>query len=128
MIKKGKGGGNTITGLNFEKEKDILSILKKAKNYSKHLIFVGEMPVDEDKVDPIPWDKDFSYKNEFVKEYSKITKKLCEKYGVYYTDIYNRFIDKDYKALLQDGCHPNTKGHEIIFEIVKDFLIAKKII
>ncbi|MDE1969991.1 MAG: hypothetical protein KGI50_00185 [Patescibacteria group bacterium] len=31
---KGTGGGNTITGLNFEKERDILEILKKAKDYS----------------------------------------------------------------------------------------------
>lgn len=31
---KGKGGGNTITGLNFEKERDILNILKKTKDYS----------------------------------------------------------------------------------------------
>lgn len=29
MIKKGKGGGNTTTGLNFEKRTDILSLLKK---------------------------------------------------------------------------------------------------
>ena len=28
MIEKGVGGGSTITGLNFEKEKDILSLLK----------------------------------------------------------------------------------------------------
>lgn len=34
MIEKGVGGGNTITGLNFEKERDILEILRKAKNYS----------------------------------------------------------------------------------------------
>lgn len=34
MKKKGTGGGNTITGLNFERGKDILSILSKAKNYS----------------------------------------------------------------------------------------------
>ena len=34
MINKGKGGGNTITGLNFEKERDILHILSKAKGYS----------------------------------------------------------------------------------------------
>jgi len=34
MKEKGIGGGNTITGLNFEKERDILEILKKAKNYS----------------------------------------------------------------------------------------------
>ena len=34
MKTKGIGGGNTITGLNFEKERDILEILKKAKDYS----------------------------------------------------------------------------------------------
>ncbi|MDP3052892.1 MAG: hypothetical protein Q8N22_03000 [bacterium] len=34
MKTKGIGGGNTITGLNFEKERDILAILKKAKDYS----------------------------------------------------------------------------------------------
>lgn len=34
MIEKGKGGGSTITGLNFEREKDILSLLSKAKGYS----------------------------------------------------------------------------------------------
>lgn len=34
MKAKGIGGGNTITGLNFEKERDILEILKKAKGYS----------------------------------------------------------------------------------------------
>jgi len=34
MIEKGIGGGNTITGLNFEKERNFLSILKKAKGYS----------------------------------------------------------------------------------------------
>ena len=34
MKTKGTGGGNTITGLNFEKERDILEILKKAKGYS----------------------------------------------------------------------------------------------
>jgi hypothetical protein len=34
MKAKGIGGGNTITGLNFEKERNILEILKKAKGYS----------------------------------------------------------------------------------------------
>lgn len=34
MKKKGTGGGNTITGLNFERGKDILSILAKTKEYS----------------------------------------------------------------------------------------------
>lgn len=34
MKKKGFGGGNTITGLKFEKGRDILSILSNAKGYS----------------------------------------------------------------------------------------------
>lgn len=34
MIKGGKGGGNTLTGLNFEKERNLLSLLEKTKGYS----------------------------------------------------------------------------------------------
>lgn len=34
MKEKGIGGGNTITGLNFERERDILSILDKTRGYS----------------------------------------------------------------------------------------------
>lgn len=34
MIEKGKGGGNTITGLNFEKETDIIELLKSKKDYT----------------------------------------------------------------------------------------------
>ncbi len=33
MINNGKGGGSTITGLNFEKEIDILELLKNTKGY-----------------------------------------------------------------------------------------------
>lgn len=34
MIEKGKGGGNTLTGLNFEKRSDILSLIKNLRGYS----------------------------------------------------------------------------------------------
>lgn len=34
MIENGIGGGNTITGLNFEREGDILELLKKQVGYS----------------------------------------------------------------------------------------------
>ena len=34
MIKGGVGGGSTVTGLNFEQERDLLSILSKTKGYS----------------------------------------------------------------------------------------------
>jgi len=34
MIKGGKGGGNTLTGLKFENGRDISSVIKKIKGYS----------------------------------------------------------------------------------------------
>ena len=34
MIKGGTGGGNTLTGLNFESERDILALLSKTSGYS----------------------------------------------------------------------------------------------
>ncbi len=40
MIKKGKGGGNTKTGLVFEGEVDFLTFLSKQKNYSVRGIHV----------------------------------------------------------------------------------------
>ncbi len=47
MIKKGTGGGNTITGLNFEKRTDIVSILKDANGYSVrgNIIFYNDKEV-----------------------------------------------------------------------------------
>lgn len=47
MIEKGKGGGNTITGLNFEKEADIIELLKKQKGYKVkgNIIFYEEKEV-----------------------------------------------------------------------------------
>lgn len=34
MIKRGKGGGNTKTGLNFERGRDITSLIKNIRGYS----------------------------------------------------------------------------------------------
>lgn len=47
MIKKGKGGGNTLTGLNFERGRDIISLIRKLKGYSArgNIIFYNKQEV-----------------------------------------------------------------------------------
>lgn len=47
MIEKGKGGGSTITGLNFEKETDIIELLKSTKGYKvkSNIIYYNEREV-----------------------------------------------------------------------------------
>ena len=74
------------------------------------------------------WDKDKSYKNEYIQKYNDAIKQICAKNKIYFIEIFEDWIKMDYKRLLEDGLHPNSEGHQKIFETVKDFLITNKII
>jgi len=112
-----------------EKFRDnIKEIIKKSKKFSKNIFFVGTTPVDENKTQPIPWDKRVTYKNENIKKYNEILKEVCSVEKIPFIGIFDKFFKLDYKKLLQDGVHPNSQGHEKIFEIIKEFLIENKIV
>ncbi len=53
---------------------------------------------------------------------------MCKENNVDFIDIKTEFIRRDYKKLLEDGVHPNTEGHKVIYEIVEKFLSSKSII
>lgn len=107
---------------------NLRELIALAKKYSDSVCFVGDMPVDENKVDPIPWHDTASYRNEFVKAYQDRAEHLCKEQGMLFIDLYSKFIHTNYKALLEDGCHPNNEGHQKIFEIVRDELTKRSII
>jgi len=44
--------------------------------------------------------------------------------GIDVVKVYNKFT----KNMLMDGLHPNSKGHQKIFEIVRDYLKKEKLI
>jgi len=112
-----------------EKFRIILKQLAKiGQEYSSKIIFLGLTPVDDSRVDPCPWVPERSYRNENVKKYNQIIKEECFKNKVEFVEIFEKFSQLDYKKLLIDGVHPNTQGHESIFEITKNFLIKEKII
>jgi len=99
-------------------------LIEISKKYTSKIVFVGFNACDEDKVDPIPWVSEWSYKNKLIKEFNDKAKEICEKENLGFLDIY----DKLGKEALFDGVHPNSKGHEVIFENVKEFLIKGKIV
>jgi len=112
-----------------EFSKNIQKLIDVARKFTPKIIFIGLMPVDESKTNPIPWDKDLFYKNKYILDFDKAIKKVCKKNNVYLVEVFNEFFENEnYKNLLEDGLHPNSKGHEKIFKIVKDFLIKEKII
>lgn len=111
-----------------EFRKNLKTIIKKARKISSKIVFIGLNPIDESKVDPIPWATDKSYKNKNIEKFNKIIKSACKENNVLFLDILEKFKQKNYKKLLEDGAHPNTEGHKKIFEIVKSALVKEKII
>ncbi len=112
-----------------EKFKDnIQTLINAAKQFSPKIIFVGLTPVDESKTTPIPWNTDKFYKNKYVQQYNEIIKTVCKKNNLLFIEILEQLKKLDYKSLLEDGLHPNSAGHQKIFEIVKEFLVKNKII
>jgi lysophospholipase L1-like esterase len=84
--------------------------------------------VDESKTVPLPWDKEKSFANKFIERYNENIRIFCKKRNVHFVDIFNEWIEVDYKNLLKDGLHPNSAGHKKIFEDVSDFMEKKRLI
>ena len=109
-------------------QSNIEKIVNIVERYGK-LIFVGNKPIDDSKLDPIPWLSTCSYKKEFVEQYERKVAQICKEKKVLFIDVYNQFKKiKNYKKLLEDGVHPATEGHKYIFTIVKKELINKGVI
>jgi len=108
--------------LNLEK------LFKLSKKSSSNIIFLGLTPVDDSKVDPMPWAPEKSYRNDSVKEFDETIKSFCKKEEIHFIDVFGKLIQIDYKKLLEDGAHPNSEGHKKIFEIIKKYLEKNKIL
>ena len=108
---------------------NLAKLIRQARKFSKRIIFVGPAPCDEKKLDPIPWHKTGAYRNNEILKYHNILKEVCKKEKVYFIDFYERLTRSRYEDFLDgDGIHLNSKGHKIIFETVRDFLVGNKII
>jgi len=111
-----------------EFQENIKKLIGLADGFSDKIVFVGPTSPDYQIVDPMPWDLDKSYRETEVKKYDAALRDICQKYEVGYIPLYEKFIANDHKKLLHDGAHPNSAGHQLIFETVRDHLLEQKII
>jgi lysophospholipase L1-like esterase len=103
-------------------------LIDLARKVSDKFFFIGLPMIDENIVDPMPWDRDRSYHNDDIKKYDQALRDVAKENGAGYIPVSDKFEAKDYKKLLYDGAHPNSAGHELIFETVRDSLLERKII
>lgn len=107
---------------------NIKKLIDSAGKFSKKIVFIGLYPIDESKMNPMPYDLDKSYLNDDIKKYDRVLENAAKENSAGYIPIFDKFEAVDYKNLLHDGAHPNPAGHELIFKTVRDYLLEKKII
>lgn len=110
-----------------EFEHNLKELISKAQKISSKIVFVGIAPFDESRVSPVPWHKDLVYKNVLAKRFNRIIEKTCQENNLLFIDIFNKITQKDCKNF-EDGAHPDSSGHEKIFEIIKKSLIKERVI
>ena len=103
-------------------------LVRLAKKFTDEIIFIGLTPVDEKRTNPLSWDSDLFCRNEYIQKYDQEIKSVCQENKILFVDIFDEFVKLNYKKLLIDGLHPNTKGQKKMFKIIKNFLEKNKIV
>ena len=112
--------GNRIVPLPlFESNIDLLA--EKALKITTKVAFISTFPADETKTNPVAWG-DWYYTNSGFEEYRDAIKKMCKARNLLFVNVYGKLIKKKYQELLQDGLHPNSKGHQKIYKLVSNAL------
>jgi lysophospholipase L1-like esterase len=96
-------------------KENLNKMIEIANPVSKQILFVGLTPVDDTLLLPMPWKPTHGYSNAQIKKYNNALKELAKTKNIPLIDLYEDLSRKDIKKLLSDGLHPNTEGHEIIY-------------
>lgn len=95
-------------------QQNLESVLSLAKKFTEKIIFIGLTDIDEPKTTPIPWDKDISYTTENANVFDKIIEDFCTKNNLQFISM-KAILEKED---LPDGLHPNTAGHQKMFNVI----------
>lgn len=107
-------------------QQNIWDLWEIAKKYSTEVAFIGLTPVDEEKTNPLNWDAESVYKNEYIEKYNEIIKEFCGEKQTPFIDIFEHMKNMDLKALTEDGLHPNSEGYKIMEEIIRKEMFEGK--
>jgi len=102
-----------------EFEENLKKIIAIAKKYSKKIIFTGLTKINDKLTQP--WEGCEFWENKDLGKYDDRVENICEKYQIHFVPLFD-LLDE---SMLEDGLHPNSKGHENIYHRIKDYLLSK---
>lgn len=115
--------GNRVSRKNFKR--NLEDIVEKCRIEVEQVILLGLTPVDESKTDLLPDEPKASYMNTEIEEYEDVIREVSEEKSAKFVPLFDRLNDDLWDEMLWDGVHPNSEGHERIFEIVKSEILEE---
>jgi lysophospholipase L1-like esterase len=108
--------------LQEEYESNIRKLISIAENYFAHITLIGLPPVDEKRTTPFK-EQNF-YTNDNLGAYENILKNVAGDSGCQFVPLFEMWKNKDTAELMYDGLHPNTQGHELIYQEIRSHLFS----
>ena len=126
VIAIGVNDARTKSGVNYSDinryKQNLSEILKLAKQYSSRVLFVGLTPCVEERSNPVSRGNT-GYTNGRIKEFDSTLREFCQEEKVPFVEVLRPFTQAEAETeLLPDSLHPNSKGHQLIAELVKPHL------
>ncbi len=100
-----------------EFEENLQKIINIAKKHSEKIIFTGLMKVNDNLTQPLK-ENEF-WENKDIQNYNNIIERKCKENQINFIPLFNLINETE----LSDGLHPNSEGHEKIFNHIKDYLV-----
>lgn len=109
-----------------EYAKNIRQVIVEARIYSNNIVFLFSPPVI-DEITKNASSVGKSRVNADIERYNSMLKSVCDEQRVEKIDLFSLFKKHENMGQLyvDDGLHPNSKGHDIIHLAVKEYLFNK---
>lgn len=116
--------GETVMPIEkFKRNLDELS--KISLKHTPNVVFMSLTPVDDNEVNPMPWNTEIGYQTSEVLKFNQVVKEFSAKNSFDFINTYDLMVKEGLGRVLEDGAHPSSRGHELIFEAVKNYLLKK---
>jgi lysophospholipase L1-like esterase len=106
------------------------AIISLARSLTDAVVVVGLFPIDQSLLTPVSWEPTVSYTLERAAAFDTICREQCAAAGVTHVALWSELMQKPGaeppRELLIDGLHPNERGHELIYQRLRECLRTSK--
>lgn len=97
---------------------NVRELVRSAKSITAKVVYLGLTPVDEERTNPVWWDRSKCWRNDLIQAYDEIISEICNAEGVRYVYVFDQIDPKTN----DDGLHPSAEGHVVLAEVMHNVL------